>query len=249
MVYRKYSKNYRPRTSAPARRGRRKRPTRASRRPRARQNTSLVNVSRTRFQTPKNPFPLRLHTKLNYATNMDLTAGALDTAGTQQAFRLTSIWDPNSTGVGTTVCGHALWAQVYNKYIVKGVRVIAKFANPSQDGTHAVLSVNQKTSTTASPLTNLQQLNKCWVKHVSNTGSQQTVISKYFKPWDLMDITKNEYLSNRSTYGAIMASNPASSPVVYLNVVNDMYAAPTINLSMRIIYYVEMADRDQLTQT
>lgn len=194
------------------------------------------------------PFPTRLHTRCKYIFSGILYSDNLAPrhAGTEQVFRLNSIYDPNLTGGGTTVVGYTTFASIYSSYIVKGAKVEVNFSNPELDGMVAFCSLNQTSALTA----NSDKANLCnslvYSSDVNNTGSQVRRFNFYVKPWSLLGLSKLEWKANKSDHSASITTNPAKDILFRVATSSPTTPGKAIHVTLRIIYYVEFFNRKQL---
>lgn len=196
------------------------------------------------------PFPTRLHTRCKYVKALDLSSSATftHTVGTENVFRLSSIYDPDYTGTGETVVGHTQFNSLYENYIVKGAKVEITFNDPSHDGVTCFASLNQTSALQGKDEAWCMQDSLTYSSNLNNTGSQKKRMNFYVNPWALRGLTKLEWMANKSDHSSALGSNPTQD--IYLRVgCSGSTLGSTIRCSVKIIYYTEFFNRKQLTQS
>jgi len=201
------------------------------------------------------PFPRALHTRMVFTFNqaVSLPANALST---QNAFRLTSIYDPNySDTTGLNNKSTAGWLQMsglYNRYIVMGIRAKVSFTDPTKDGASCYVSLVQDVNTNGRTLRYLMETPTTYTSAVNNTGQQKKSYDLYIKPWSLMAISKLEYLTNSDLYASPMNDDPTRELFLRIGIVgnNDgVDTEPTLSMNVKLTYYVKLYDRIRLSST
>ena len=110
-----FRRSYRPRRTL-------RKPFRSRRRVYKRSSRNLRSVKQG------NAFPDRSLVKMRYADNYEMNSvGGISS----QIWRVNSIFDPDSTGVGHQPYSHDQWAALYNEYNVHGVKVDLRLTNNS----------------------------------------------------------------------------------------------------------------------
>jgi len=71
--------------------------------------------------------------KLRFATSELVTAGAAGLMVPLRTFRANSIYDPDATGIGTTVDDYTRWASLYDHYTVLGSKITYTISRNSGD--------------------------------------------------------------------------------------------------------------------
>lgn len=199
------------------------------------------------------PFPRVLHTRCKWTYNYSQLSNAVTafTCGNEQAFRINSIWDPDFTSTGSTVIGWTNFNALYDRYIVRGVKIELEFHDPNQDGVICYASLNQSATlqNQSDDVASGQSL--VYSSVINNTGSQKKSFKFYVKPWSMLGLSKLEWMATKSTHTSIMNNNPAD--VIYLRTAcsspNTGGTTGQIRVSIRLIYYVEFYDRKQLVVT
>jgi len=156
-----------------------------------------------------------MRTKLRYADNISQTSGAsAGTFGSEWAFRLNSLYDPDYTYTGHQPYGFDQLASLYYSYRVEGVRVRVTWSDPSRDGLYVAQVVTPSTAswnTNAASLSAISENPSACVIPLNNTGSQVTVFEQYFKIHEIEGVPASTIITSPS-YNAGVTNNPTSSP-------------------------------------
>lgn len=196
------------------------------------------------------PFPRVLYTRCKYATRLTLTQSIGADVAASNTFRLNSIYDPDFTGSGRTVAGHANLANIYDQYWVMGAKVKVMFNDATVDGCRVGcrLRINGNNATSGENVRALMESPLTYMSGLNDTGSQKKTFSFYVRPWSLVGCSKLEYMANSSTYSSAIASNPAASSTCLLDVfvVNPNQTAASTNVVVQIIYYTKLYSRKEL---
>ncbi len=163
--------------------------------------------------------------------------------GNIYAYRLNSIYDPDSAGVGTTAMGYSAMVSLYRTFRVVRCRVILRFGLVTA-GTATVGFLPSLLSVAPS---NMNQT--CAEPNVisrviqGNTGGAHSLctIDKTFDLPKICGLTQAQYM-NDMDFAHVAGANPARS--VYGNVyfVGNSTTAQTIFFNIRLIYEVEMSE-------
>lgn len=195
------------------------------------------------YNVKPEPFPRTLLTRCKYANNGTLSTTLLDTA-VSNSYRANSIWDPDFTGIGTTVVGQSILANIYGMYQPLGCKVTLTFNDPTADGSRVGFRLRcaQNGATSLSTLNQLMQQPMTYVSGINNSGSQKKSFNFYIKPWSLAGVTKLEYMANSSLYNA--ATNTTPTIPIYFDVFHiNSNGACNINYAIKIVYYVRFYNR------
>lgn len=196
------------------------------------------------------PFPPRLHTRVKYVQTGVVISNAVSSniAGNERVFRLSSIYDNDFTGLGSTVVGWNVFNTMYEKYIVKGAKVEIIFSDPQQDGQINFCSLNQTASLQNQTTDKIMQDSLTYSSRLNNTGSQKGTMKFFVNPWSLRGLSKLEWMANKSGHSSLLAANPTTD--IYLRIAtantNTSSYGSSVNYQIKIILYTEFFDRKQL---
>lgn len=201
------------------------------------------------YNNPISAFPRNLHTKVKYLDDHGFTLGALGISA-EQVYRVTSIWDPDFTGGGSTVVGLPEMRNMYGKYMVTRARATLEFSNPSVDGIHVGYSLQQPGTVNGLGLIPIMENFRTYSKALNNTGTQVHTMKVDLKPWALIDLSKTIYDSDLDNHAAAINASPLASPVLRVFAVGDgtaATAAATVRCLVRIEYSVKFYSRLAMT--
>lgn len=195
------------------------------------------------------PFPPRYMCRLRYAQTKTYTTGAAGVSGTENAFSLNSLYDPDITGVGHQPYGFDQVAALYSKYIVHSVDVQLRCVTPG--GSNDLCIIAAVTGAQAISLSGISvdaatEKQGIMTKTVSASGvNRNAVISlSGISIWKTLGLSKPQYLAELGTYGAAVSASPSIASVLRVNVASyDGTASETVTIQTVIIYHVEMYDR------
>lgn len=197
------------------------------------------------------PFPRTLKTQMKYAKIAAFTTNALQTA-VSHTFRLNSIWDPDQSGIGTTVVGHSNMASIYDRYLVTGAKVDIRYYDPSSDAIRVGcrLRINGTNPTAGQTMTQLIEQPLTYQSGLAASGSQLKTFSLYVPIYTLLGISKLEYMANTTNYSSDINSNPLVDRAwLDLFVVEGTSTVRTVAYAIKIKYYVTLYDRKPLSST
>lgn len=205
------------------------------------------------FSVKGDPFPLRWHGNLQYGQAYTLTAGAAGVFGTEQVFRLNSLYDPDLTGTGHQPYGFDTLATMYYKYKVRFVRVSLKVSDPSADGI-IFCAHFQNPDITFALSGNLPDVvmekPAMLVRDINNTGSQVVNFTQRFALRDLCGITNVEFSSNTDEYTAAVSASPTKTPYLRTAIAAlDGSSTPTVRVQVMLVFETEFFERVVLSQS
>jgi hypothetical protein len=199
------------------------------------------NPRQSFIQRGQLPFGPKAMVRLPYVSEIAVvsTYAAGVTAG--NAYRLNSLYDPDITGAGLQPRQFDQLAAIYGKYIVHGAKITVEFSNPTVDGVFVGIGVRSSSGVSflGKTLSDVRERQGCQVKSIANSGEQYRRFSHYVTIADLFGITKNQYSSEASIYGALVTTNPVLTGILEvftLSSANDS----TTRASVQITYYGQM---------
>lgn len=161
------------------RRRRRRRGLRATPRARAVRRRSTIPRSVKTYNTNVG-LPLTKRVTMSYYESIGLQSSV--GLPSTHSFNLTSIFDPDFTGVGHQPYGHDQWATFYRQYYVTGATISVKWANISANNVpHNVFVILDKDNTTDANMdTRMEQTRGRGTKTLLvNTNNTKTTTVKY----------------------------------------------------------------------
>ncbi len=190
---------------------------------------------------------------MRYGTAFTLTAGAVGVYGTEQVFRLNSIYDPDLTSTGHQPYGHDTMATLYNRYRVNRVRICLKISDPSADGVNFCAWVQDATNAYAvtgnTPDTMIEKPGVMF-RDINNTGAQVVNYQQEFAIPHIMGITRQQFEADTLNYSAATGANPTLTPYIRMAICAlDGSSTPTVRVQACLMYYVSFWERVTLGQS
>lgn len=202
---------------------------------------------------PGDPFPVRMFVTQRYGQLNTLTAGSAGLFGSEQIFRLNSLFDPDLTGTGHQPYGFDTLASIYNRYKVHAVTARLRWSDPSADG--VIVAANFQapgvpTSITGSDPNTIMERLGMWTANLNNTGDQEVVFTQRFTLPDLCGCTKQQFDSNTEDYQSAVSTSPVRTPFLRLAIAAlDGSSTPTVRCETLLIFEVEYFERLILPQS
>lgn len=195
------------------------------------------------------PVPPRMMVALPYSLEAVLTAGGSSVFGTEEIFRLNSIYDPLYSGTGIYPNGYTAWSGFYADYRVHAVEIDILFHDPSAAGVIAGALIeysNDSFGLGGNSIQTADSIQRADVRPVPVTGEQQVRIQRRFNIWDADGNTRLQWLANPG-YQAVFGQNPTLCPLMRVAVACASSATPTCAVLTRLVFHVELFDRINLT--
>jgi len=194
-------------------------------------------------------FPLRLTTSLSYADQFTMYGiNSLDTFGTEQVYRLASLYDPDFTGAGHQPYGYDQITPWYQRYQVNSATIKVTFSDPSKDGMYIAVMVknlNDPATLVNSTLSQARERPNVWLKPLNNTGEQKQVFTKRLDFAQFMGLTKQQWQNDWSNTSALVTTNPGYTPYLQIAVCDGTAAATAGNVKVtcEIIFHCTFFER------
>lgn len=192
-------------------------------------------------------FPPRLRTVLPYSDQFNLTGATLSAVyGTERAFRLNSMFDPDFTSTGHQPFGYDQITPFYARYLVDKVEVDITFSDPQGDGLYVGVfakNFNDPATLTGASISQAMERPTVFQAPLNNTGSQTVKFRRIFKIHELMGLTKQQYESAWSQTSALVSANPSVVPYLSMAVADANASSPalvckaTIELKMHCVFF------------
>ncbi len=194
-------------------------------------------------------FPPRLKTVLSYVDQFTFTGATLSAVfGNENSFRLNSLYDPDYTGTGHQPYGYDQITPFYSRYMVDEVNVRITFFDPQGDGIYCGVFIKNYDDTATlvnSSVPQSVERPQCWVRPLSNTGSQKIVFERRIKIWELFGLTRVQYEAAWPTLAALVTTNPSVAPYLSVAVadVNASSPALTCKCTVEMDFYATFFGR------
>ena len=223
--------------------GRRRRALRA-RRPLVRRSI------RSRFSRPlrgmnNGAFPLVRNCKLVYSTYITLSSATF----TGSRYRLSSLFDPEFTGVGHQPRGFDELSAIYNRYRVMGTAVKIQPSITAGPGNTAFICVQ------AYPWaqTNVSSFNEA--KEATNStavlvsSDKPRTLKYYFPTYKSLGVPRRDFMSDES-YASVVSTNPSNSAMMHLGIASpDQSTVTTVTCNLTFVFYCQFSERGVLPQS
>lgn len=155
--------------------------------------------------------------------------------------------DPDQGGTGDQQpYGWGFWSGAYANYICTGAHVAVEFYDSTGDGFVVGYQVGG-TDPSGQPDYHVDSRVGIRSQTMSNTGEQSSKFEITIKPWDVIGVTRAQYMDNTPTYGAAVGSSPSALVSMWVWAVNSI--GSSVKYRLRIVYTVEMFNRVQLSAT
>lgn len=181
------------------------------------------------------PFPYSMTTMLKYSDYVVLNSGIGTTSS--YTFRANDCYDPDYTGAGHQPRGFDQWTNMYNKFVVIGSKITARF---STDGTTCqIVGVRTNTSNTVpTDILDVAEDRKTKYSIIDDTMSKTVSSSFSFKKW-----IKGKAMSLDTAQGSVLSS-PTNQVFFQLYTANASNGldAPQVNAFITIQYIVRFFD-------
>jgi len=198
---------------------------------------------------PEVGFPDKVSVKLRYVERLDITtAGGVPYYN--HIFRANSLYDPDYTGTGHQPLYFDQYAAIYDRYKVRGCKLVMVINNAS--GVNA-MDVSAVHSTTTTPFTTtakmVEQTDSLLTKFCPISQQYPVVLKYYVDCSEGFGITKAAY-NNDSVYSAQIGTNPASVLYLHTHFESLNYTSSiAANVLVRLEFYVDFYDRNDIAQS
>jgi hypothetical protein len=180
-----------------------------------------------------------------YSDYRTLTEGAANLGGAW-AYRLNSIYDPDSAGVGTTALGYDAMYRVYSTFRVLRARVILSMGLTTSG--NAMVGIAPGLAAVAPANFNLYPVEPNVTSKMvqGNVGGAKAiaVIDRVIDLPKICGLTKAQYMTDMD-FAHAAGSNPVRPVYLTLFMVGLSAAAQTAFWNIRIIYEVELSNPNQ----
>jgi len=182
-----------------------------------------------------------MYITLRYAENISTSVATL--AGSNQIFRLNSIFDPNAAVGGTQPYGYDQVAALYNRYRVLKTRWKIIFAASTAGYVAVVVPVNGALSSAVSDLVTLTSASMVpFAKYFNyNLGAQPPRTSGSMNLNVLGGVARVEYLTD-DRFEAQIGANPAEVISLNIGIYNPSGGTITISYFAELSYEVDLHD-------
>ncbi len=201
------------------------------------------------FFTNLTPFPPKYRCALRYAQTKTYTTGASGVSGTENAFSLNSLYDPDITGVGHQPYGFDQVASLYSKYLVMSCDVQIRAVTPGGGADMCILAAftgSQAVSLSGITVDAATEKQGVITKSISSSGSNRNVVINLpaIPLPKSLGLTPVQYMAELGTYGAGVTASPSVQSILRVNVASyNGTASEEVTIQVVIIYHAEFYDR------
>lgn len=190
------------------------------------------------------PGPVVQYADLAYSDAPGLTEGALG-AGTLYVYSLSSIYDPNVTGAGTTALGYTSYSSFFTRYRVVKARIEINATSYNTTGGAMIVGYMvgpNSTVTATSTLWPVQTNSFSKAIHSATPGGSHGM-ANFKRTVDLAKIqgvTRQQFMTDLDYSGAF-GSSPARQSYLILYVRGIGSAIAQASFDVRIVYHTELS--------
>jgi hypothetical protein len=192
---------------------------------------------------------------LRYAETFSFTTGAAGVMGTSQLMSLNSLFDPNITGVGHQPYGFDQLSTWYKRYLVLRARITLVATTP---GSAADITVAWKLdnpdnflSMAGQSVDRITEAPMIGTGLVTSSGNSRVfTVNIETLPWQVLGITRAQYLQQQNTYGALISASPSLQPTFEVAAGSlSGAAAEAVVIQIVISYDAEFSEPGQMAQS
>lgn len=197
------------------------------------------------------PFPTYYKCKMYYSHVLTALTPQAVTGflGTEQIFRLNSLYDPDYSGTGQQPYGFDQMASLYRKYKVNGVKIDVTIYNPNEDGVlvGALIQPPGGTATlTGKTMEDIAELPMCTYRVLHNTGTQRSHFSQYMPINKLAGISPLQFKANIEDFASLCTTSPAQFPYFRIAVGSIIGStSATCQITVKLTFYSTFYERIQ----
>lgn len=189
---------------------------------------------------------------MRYTQTVAFTAGAVGVFGSEQIFRLNSLFDPDYSGVGHQPYGMAEMTNLYRSYKVNGVKMEFEIYDPSADGCIIGMTVQPPggaATITGKTVDTIKEQPMSLTRNISDSGPQRVGVKQYFPMHSLIGVSPIQFKANLDRYSAVCTANPTDSPLLRVAIANKQTAGATVYVRVSFTYYSQFYDRKTKAQS
>lgn len=189
------------------------------------------------------PFPVRQRVTMSYPHRNGISESTVG-SGVSYTYSLNSLYDPNTTGVGSQPIGFDQFSALYGSFRVVAVDFVVEFISAVSSAATAISQVVGVlvNATNALP-TNVQSwpgLPTTRSRLITNTGgTNRCTFSARALPWKIIQIPRVQYMSSPD-YAHTPTGNPARQIYLILYTFGSGSAVSAVTYDIRLIYHVEL---------
>jgi len=155
-----------------------------------------------------------------------------------QVFRWNSVYDPDFTGVGTSVRGYTQMAALYGRYRVLGAKATVGFVNISNATPLTVALALNPVTTVGVDITSILAQRHIWYQGLGTSTGAAAVEHTVSSPVHPIYGVPKAQVAAEDDYAAVAAGNPNNGVFLHVVAFANGPAAGACNIQIRIEYDV-----------
>lgn len=198
------------------------------------------------------PFRPWYSARLRYTSTVQYTAGAVGVYGTEQIYRLNSLFDPDFSLGGTQPYGFDQLSELYKRYKVNAVTIQFEIYDPSVDGMLIGIQVQPPGGTATVTGKNVDVIKEqpmSITRNISDSGSQRLTVRQYFPMHSILGVSPIQFKADMTEYTAPVTADPNQIPLVRIAAANKAGGGGTVWIRTSIHFHSQFYDRKVLAQS
>lgn len=153
------------------------------------------------------------------------------------SYRANSVFDPDLSGVGTTVAGYTQAATIYGKYRVLAVKATVNFINRGADGAHVfVVATPQNTIGTNFALAMAQR--NVWQQPLAAVGGSGVIKHEVSFPIHKIYGVPERQVRDEDDFASVTSAHPNNPVYLHIGAFNPGSSTGAVNFAVRIEFDV-----------
>jgi hypothetical protein len=151
------------------------------------------------------------------------------------SFRANSVFDPDLSGVGTTVAGYKQAAAVYGRYRVVSVKATIGFVNRGVDAAH-VFVVATPVNTIGTDFNKAMAQRHIWQRPLAAVSGAALTKHTLSFPIHLIYGVPRAQVMAEDDFAGLISANPNNIVYLHIGAFNPGAAAGAVNFTVRLEY-------------
>lgn len=197
----------------------------------------------------RQPVPDRIFSRFTYCDNYTISLQNPGGAGMQSQSWWTSMYDPDYTGLGHQPLWYDQVAPMWSKYRVYGIKYVleAMNTNTNQLATMVVQHSSDiaELPGTGNAFSTLRERNNSRTYTLTSSQGRPIKVKGYMSTYRPFGMTKTDFIGDED-FEAAIANTPAKTAYLHTYFVTFNSTA-IINLQVRLVYYVELFQRKNVS--
>lgn len=180
-------------------------------------------------------FPAMFRGKMFYENQ--LVVQPVAAAMAYNSYRANSVFDPDLSGVGTTVAGYNQAAAVYGRYRVLAVKAIVSFINRGADGTHVFIAATPQNTIGTNFVEAMAQRN-VWQQPLAAVGGSGIIKHVVSFPIHKIYGVPAQQVRNEDDFAGLISANPNNTLYLHIGAFNPGSSTGAVNFAVRFEFDV-----------